>query len=136
MPPSTVTPPETASLRLKERPKFADGEAKVRVVDLFAGCGGLTLGVGQAARASGMALDVRLALDFEKAATDVYAANFEKTNVVTGSVESYFDGELGESLTTAEAETLESVGSTDFLLGGPPCQGHSNLNNKTRRNDP
>ena len=106
------------------------------MVDLFAGCGGLTLGVGQAARAAGIGLDVRLSLDFEKAATDVYAANFEAANVVTASVETYFDGELGKSLTDAEVKTLELVGPTDFLLGGPPCQGHSNLNNKTRRNDP
>ncbi|MFB2556779.1 DNA cytosine methyltransferase [Herbiconiux liangxiaofengii] len=132
----THTPSEVASLRRTDRPDFASGASKVQVVDLFAGCGGLTLGVGQAAKAAGRGLDVRLALDFEKAATDVYGANFEDAHVVTDSVEAYFDGKLGAEVTVAEAETLRLVGSTDFLLGGPPCQGHSNLNNKTRRNDP
>lgn len=136
MPPSTSTPSEAASLRLTERPDFASGASKLQVVDLFAGCGGLTLGVGQAAKAAGLGLDVRLALDFEKAATDVYGANFEDAHVVTDSVEAYFDGELGAEVTVTEAATLTLIGSTDFLLGGPPCQGHSNLNNKTRRNDP
>ena len=28
------------------------------------------------------------------------------------------------------------VGTTDLLIAGPPCQGHSNLNNHTRRDDP
>ena len=28
------------------------------------------------------------------------------------------------------------VGNIDLFLAGPPCQGHSNLNNKTRREDP
>ena len=27
-------------------------------------------------------------------------------------------------------------GKVDLLVGGPPVQGHSNLNNKTRRQDP
>jgi DNA (cytosine-5)-methyltransferase 1 len=136
VPPSTHTRSETASLRLKVRPNFASGAAKLRVVDLFAGCGGLTLGVGQAAKSAELGLDVRLALDFEKAATDVFQANFEDAHVVTDSVEAYFDGELGVDLTKTEASTLEQVGPTDFLLGGPPCQGNSDLNNKTRRNDP
>ena len=28
------------------------------------------------------------------------------------------------------------VGRVDILIGGPPCQGNSDLNNHTRRNDP
>jgi len=28
------------------------------------------------------------------------------------------------------------VGEVDVVLAGPPCQGHSNLNNQTRRSDP
>jgi DNA (cytosine-5)-methyltransferase 1 len=28
------------------------------------------------------------------------------------------------------------VGEVELLIGGPPCQGHSNLNNHTRRDDP
>jgi DNA (cytosine-5)-methyltransferase 1 len=31
---------------------------------------------------------------------------------------------------------LAELGRVDFLVAGPPCQGHSNLNNKTRRQDP
>jgi DNA (cytosine-5)-methyltransferase 1 len=30
----------------------------------------------------------------------------------------------------------ESLGNIDLLVGGPPCQGHSTLNNKTRSDDP
>ena len=28
------------------------------------------------------------------------------------------------------------MGGCDILVMGPPCQGHSNLNNHSRRNDP
>ncbi|MEU4581737.1 DNA cytosine methyltransferase [Kitasatospora aureofaciens] len=105
-------------------------------MDLFAGCGGLTLGVAQAAHKYDVSLDVRLAVDFEAAPTKVFKANFPKANVQEGTVESYFDGDLGASLTAQETETLSTVGEVELLIGGPPCQGHSNLNNHTRRDDP
>jgi DNA (cytosine-5)-methyltransferase 1 len=47
-----------------------------------------------------------------------------------------FDGEIGALPTEAERKVRESIGEIDLLLGGPPCQGHSNLNNHTRRRDP
>ena len=51
-------------------------------------------------------------------------------------VESLFDGELGAPATRIERETAQAVGDAHVVLGGPPCQGHSDLNNHTRRNDP
>ncbi|MEU3065268.1 DNA cytosine methyltransferase [Streptomyces subrutilus] len=105
-------------------------------MDLFAGCGGLTLGIAQAAHRHDVSLDVRLAVDFEAAPTKVFKTNFPKANVQEGAVESYFDGDLGASLTPQEAETLSIAGEVGILIGGPPCQGHSNLNNHTRRDDP
>ncbi|MGW3242363.1 DNA cytosine methyltransferase [Streptomyces sp. NPDC001070] len=127
---------ERHPLQAKRRPKFEEGIGSLRVVDLFAGCGGLTLGIAQAAHKHDVALDVRLAVDFEAAPTKVFKANFPKANVQEASVESYFDGDLGASLTDQEAETVSMVGKVELLIGGPPCQGHSNLNNHTRRNDP
>ncbi|MEU9363518.1 DNA cytosine methyltransferase [Streptomyces avermitilis] len=127
---------ERYPLRAKQRPKFEEGIGSLRVVDLFAGCGGLTLGIAQAAHKRDVALDVRLAVDFEAAPTEVFKANFPRANVQEGTVESYFDGDLGASMTAQEAETVSMVGEVGLLIGGPPCQGHSNLNNHTRRNDP
>jgi len=106
------------------------------VVDLFAGCGGLTLGVHQAAIAAGLRVVVPLAIDLEESATAVYTANFPYANVVTGSVEAYFDGALGSSLSSTEQILRTEHKGVHLLVGGPPCQGHSNLNNRTRRKDP
>ena len=51
-------------------------------------------------------------------------------------MESLFDGELRSPATASEGSLALTVGEVDVLVAGPPCQGHSNLNNHTRRQDP
>jgi len=128
--------PPAHPLRLGARPDFEVGDRSLACADLFAGCGGLTLGVAQACRDHSVALDARLAIDFDEDATSVYTANFPKANVRQSDVRELFDRDLGESLSDAEAETKEKAGAVEFLVAGPPCQGHSDLNNHTRRADP
>lgn len=128
--------PDAHELRERERPEFEVGEGVFSLVDLFAGCGGLTLGVAQAAAAAGMATDVKLAVDLDQSATDVYSDNFKNAHVETASIDDVIDGALGAELTGLEVATREQIGPLDLLVGGPPCQGHSNLNNRTRRDDP
>ncbi|WP_181438410.1 DNA cytosine methyltransferase [Curtobacterium sp. MCLR17_040] len=120
----------------KTRPSLPKDAPAIRVVDLFAGCGGLTLGVRQAAAAARLRVEVPLAIDFEPAAVSVYRKNFPDAHVVEGAVEETFDGALGAPLTATESALRREVQQTHLLMGGPPCQGHSNLNNKTRRRDP
>lgn len=132
MPPVASRP----SLRDLERPILPIGGESIRVVDLFAGCGGLTLGLAQAAADQAVGLEIALAVDFEPAATRVYKTNFPDAIVTTGSVEALFDGGLGDDLTPTEAAMRTCYPGITFLVGGPPCQGHSNLNNRTRRKDP
>lgn len=105
----------------------------VRIVDLFAGCGGMTLGVTEAARALGMACESELAMDTNAAALRVYERNFHCKRVRCEPVESVFG--LDESATTCASDALRDLAPVDVLVGGPPCQGHSNLNNHSRRDD-
>lgn len=107
----------------------------VRVVDLFCGCGGLSLGATEALRALGRT--TRLwALDFDAAATSVYSANFPFANTVTSDIGSLFDGPLKARATPNERRMQADVAAVDLMVGGPPCQGHSDLNNRTRNRDP
>ena len=118
------------------RPPYEALRPRVRLVDIFAGCGGLSLGVAEAAHQLDLGIDVRLAIDMDEDAVAVYKANFPGGNVQQVLVEDLFNGKCGGAFTTVEKRVAKEVGEVDVLVGGPPCQGHSDLNNHTRRNDP
>jgi DNA (cytosine-5)-methyltransferase 1 len=129
--------PEPHPLAISERPSFETSGDPLRVVDLFAGCGGLSLGVAQAAHDLGRGIDVRLAVEFDRSAADVYRANFpEARAILVEDITTLLSSDLDLPFSKAEREIRKSVGKLDVLVGGPPCQGHSNLNNHTRRDDP
>jgi DNA (cytosine-5)-methyltransferase 1 len=111
--------------------------APVTIVDLFSGCGGLTLGVAEAARAVDRGIDVRLAAEHDPAIASVYRANFRvHADRMISDVTKVFGGSFGRVASKAESSVRARVGPVDFLVGGPPCQGHSTLNNHTRGDDP
>jgi DNA (cytosine-5)-methyltransferase 1 len=95
----------------------------------------MSLGLDEAARRAGLDLDVRLAVDSERFALDVYEANFPQARAHEGDIASLF-GTAGDPLSAGEEKLAAEVGSVHVLVGGPPCQGHSDLNNHTRRRDP
>lgn len=128
--------PDQHPLRATSRPDFELGAPTLRVADLFSGCGGLTLGVSQAVSDLGWAIDIVLAVDLDTSANSVYKMNFPKAVVRTGPVENLLDGSLQAPPTRAEELLVKDIGTIHALIGGPPCQGNSDLNNHTRRNDP
>ena len=110
----------------------------VTLVDLFCGCGGLTLGVWEAARLNRRRLDIRLAVDDSPDALAVYRDNFRLSPDVArlADINEVLPGDLGDRPRAAERRLRDAVGQVDVLVAGPPCQGHSDLNNRTRRDDP
>lgn len=132
-----ITPDDydIAWLKSKELPTVPKWRGEIRMVDLFSGTGPMTLGIVEAGRATGINVVPVFAIDFERNAAMNYACNFPKCDVVNDDILKYINGELGEPITQAETDTLNVVGRVDMVIGGPPCQGHSDLNNHTRRND-
>ncbi len=123
-------------LRHERIPDWSQGSGPLRVVDLFCGLGGLSLGVAQAARSRGVAVQVPLAVDLDVDALRVYEGLFGETSTVERPIEELVQGVPGSSWTAVEQALEGRVRDIDVLLGGPPCQGHSDLNNHTRRLDP
>lgn len=115
-----------------------DGDGPTaRVVDLFAGCGGMSLGATEGLRAAGRVPEVVLAMELSSAIRSIYDANFRsKVAVDRTDVFDRFNGQVAARLTTVERSTQKTAGQIQLLVGGPPCQGHSDLNNHTRRRDP
>jgi DNA (cytosine-5)-methyltransferase 1 len=123
-------------LRRKRKPERRSTGNAFRVVDLFAGCGGMSLGLDEAARRLDYRLEIPLAADTDEEVMQVYGANLPNASVKTADVTELFDGQVGSDPTLTEQQTKRLTGEVDVLLGGPPCQGHSDLNNHTRRRDP
>jgi tRNA/tmRNA/rRNA uracil-C5-methylase (TrmA/RlmC/RlmD family) len=107
-----------------------------RVADLFSGCGGLSLGASMAAASVGAHIRSIAAFDSFDAALDVHERNFNSDHLCKEPLESLFDGDFGAKITKREHEWLSKLGRVDLVLAGPPCQGHSDLNNHSRRDDP
>ena len=97
----------------------------------------MTVGIAEAVRRAGRSLRVVLALDADAEVAALYKKNFPTANVRQAEVDKTFDGAIGTELTPSERLVKLEVGDPpDLLVGGPPCQGHSDLNNHTRRSDP
>lgn len=131
---------DEASLRKKISPTIRRATGPViRMADLFSGCGGLTLGVLQACAARGRPLRITLALDQNAEALAVYRDNFSEISdsIELAPIESILDSSrLDKALLSSEKRKLSRLSGCDLIVAGPPCQGHSNLNNSSRRSDP
>ncbi len=121
------------------------GRGRIRVVDLFCGAGGLSLGVVQGLKALGFSPVVEFAADLDRAALDLYDRNFGPAELHHGSVDRLVDAPISTDGDAAafthkpwvrDRRLAARLAGVDVLIGGPPCQGHSNLNNHTRRFDP
>jgi DNA (cytosine-5)-methyltransferase 1 len=122
-------------LQRREAPASSNGP-EVRCVDLFSGCGAMSLGLSEACRAVGRKFVPVGAFDIERRFLDVYEANFGAGTGHGLDLSTVLLDGLTDAPTELERELVATIGRVDFVVAGPPCQGHSNLNNKTRRNDP
>lgn len=82
---------------------------KPKVMDVFSGAGGFSLGFEFAG------CETTVAIEKDKWASDTFSYNHPNTKMLTGDVESFDD------------EYLKSVilERPDIIIGGPPCQGFS-----------
>lgn len=117
----------------------------LRVLDLFSGVGGLMVGVEQLAAEAGRRVICELAVDTDADALAVHALNHRTRRVSSESVTSLIDYRVRDSGSSAsfvypptllDDRLRDACQGVDLVGAGPPCQGHSNLNNHSRRSDP
>lgn len=86
----------------------------MKVVDLFCGSGGLSLGATMAQ------LDLAMGVDLDRHAIGTYSKNFGE------------DATLGFDLRDPAVDLCSHLPEHDILVAGPPCQSFSTSNQKTR----
>ena len=83
---------------------------KYNVLDLFCGCGGLSLGFEEAG------YNVLLGIDVWKDALKTYAYNHKNSKTLCADI---------STLRGEDVEGLVGEDKVDVIIGGPPCQGFS-----------
>jgi len=119
----------------------------MKYIDLFAGCGGLSLGF------ESVGFKLGLAVEKSPMASETFYHNLIKPLENENSWETYLNQShekkieaglyVGETITLLEDEALinqlkEKLPFTDLIVGGPPCQGFSmagKRNPKDHRNE-
>ena len=86
-------------------------------IDLFAGAGGMSLGASQAG------VQVELALEFDRHAVATYAATHRTTQLFAEDI---------RTLTSSDLAPWNKASDRLIVFGGPPCQGFSWSNLRTR----
>jgi DNA (cytosine-5)-methyltransferase 1 len=89
----------------------------IKAVDIFSGAGGMSLGAINAG------IKVELAVEADKHAVATYAHNHPGINVFADDIK-----KIGK-------KDLKISGDKTILFGGPPCQGFSTSNQKTRNKE-
>lgn len=118
-------------------PRLKETTGTLEIADLFCGCGGMSLGVREGLRVVGLRAKFRFAVDTCEESLDVYADNFDisSNDCHHQDISDLLPGGLGEPSSETESEIKADLGSLDIVVAGPPCQGHSDLNNHSRRDD-
>ncbi len=99
-----------------------EGAPKLSCVDLFAGCGGLSLGLEKAG------FEPLLFCEINKDAASTYLANRKKVG--------YFQYSDVSTLTNEKIECHlrfwkeNGIDDVDLVCGGPPCQGYSGIGHR------
>ena len=124
---------------------LAPSKDRFTYIDLFCGGGGLSLGVEAALKSLGCRPKQLVAVDFDPNALALVKNHFSPIVGRVARAEELVSYSVDHSQTLSDFITQPRIldpriaqfkGKVDLLVGGPPCQGHSNLNNRTRRFDP
>lgn len=86
----------------------------MKIIDLFAGCGGLSLGFIKDNH------KIIEAVEFDQSIANTYKLNHPEVNVIVDDIKNI------------DKSGLFKLGDADLIIGGPPCQGFSMAGSRIR----
>jgi len=95
---------------------------KHKIIDLFCGAGGFTLGAHYAG------FHTALAIDIDKDITASFSNNFSKTSLLLKDVSCLSPTEIKD-------KTNSKTDLIDGIIGGPPCQGFSHIGRRNQNDE-
>ncbi|KFY81710.1 hypothetical protein V500_11158 [Pseudogymnoascus sp. VKM F-4518 (FW-2643)] len=118
---------------------FAKAGLKLRAMDVFSGCGGLTSGLHE-----GGAVDTLYGIEWDIDASQTLKRNFPHMKVYNENANTLLQRAIQEERGTATGvmkdlqgkpmPPMPKRGEIDFLYGGPPCQDFSGCNRVPKAN--
>ena len=90
-------------------------EIRMKVIDLFAGCGGLSLGFIQ------NGFEITRAVEFDSEIAKTYSKNHPQTEMIV------------DDIGNIDNDKYFSEGEADIVIGGCPCQGFSTAGARIRK---
>ncbi|KAG0055601.1 DNA (cytosine-5)-methyltransferase 1 [Gryganskiella cystojenkinii] len=125
---------QSRQIELEEkRADFLGGVKKLRALDIFSGCGGLSTGL----KSTGV-VDTKYAIEFFTSAAQTYRHNFPGATVYNDDANTLLHRAISKHAGTAvpDKKDLSGLplpdmplpGDVDLIYCGPPCQGFSGMN--------
>ncbi|XP_049946274.1 DNA (cytosine-5)-methyltransferase 1-like [Schistocerca serialis cubense] len=102
---------------------WPDVNRKLRTLDIFAGCGGLSYGLQQ----SGVA-EICWAIEKDMAAAEAFSRNHPHCTVLMDDCNLLLQLVMNGGIENSKRQQLPQKGEVDLICGGPPCQGFSGMN--------
>lgn len=112
---------KTASIEPPE--EYFVPQRKLRSLDVFAGCGGLSEGFHQAGVSESC-----WAIEREEPAANAFRLNFPDATIFTDDCNRLLRLVMDGETINERGQSLPQKGDVELLCGGPPCQGFSGMN--------
>ncbi|KPM08488.1 DNA (cytosine-5)-methyltransferase-like protein 1 [Sarcoptes scabiei] len=94
---------------------------KLTILDLFAGCGGLSWGFHLMAKK-------HFAIENDRTAAQSFKTNYPKSIVLNADANLILNLLVEKNRDPFLSRNIPVLGSVDLIIGGPPCQGFTDMN--------